>query len=177
MVVTDSRWQRAHHLAVLDRKLVSVAAGEIKRLLVMMPPRHGKSSLCSQYFPAWYLGTFPDRQIMLASYEADFASSCGRKARDVLEEHGPTIFGVSVRQASSAANRWEIAGQGGVMLTAGVGGPITGKGANVLIIDDPVKNDQEANSKTYRERTASATQIKRRNGKIFGISQINKLTI
>lgn len=118
---------------------------------MFMPPRHGKSELISKYFPAWYLGIFPDKRIILASYEADFAATWGRKARDLLEEHGPSLFGVTVSEASSAANRWDIKGHDGGMATAGVRGPITGKGANVAIIDDPVKNDQEAMSKTYRD--------------------------
>jgi len=130
-----------------------VAAGRIKRLMVFMPPRHGKSELVSRYFPAWYIGTFPDKRIILASYEADFASTWGRKARDLLEEHGPSLFGIKVSSASSAASRWDIEGCEGGMATAGVRGPITGKGANVAIIDDPVKNDQEAMSQTYRDAT------------------------
>ena len=121
--------------------------------MVMMPPRHGKSQFISQYFPPWYLGLFPDRRVILCSYEADFASSWGRKARDLLEEHGAGLFGVRVRDDSSAADRWEISGHVGGMWTAGVGGPITGKGADVLIIDDPVKNDEEARSAVMREKT------------------------
>jgi len=121
--------------------------------MVFMPPRFGKSELTSRYFPAWYLGMFPDRRIILASYEADFAATWGRKARNLLEEFGPSLFGVKVSPESSAASRWDIEGHEGGMTTAGVRGPITGKGANVAIIDDPVKNDQEAMSQTYREAT------------------------
>lgn len=149
--VSEGKWIPYEHLLLLNRKLVDVAAGRIKRLMVLMPPRHGKSELVSKYFPAWYLGTFPDRRIILASYEADFAASWGRKARNLLEEFGPSLFGVKVSSDSSAANRWDIEGHSGGMTTAGVRGPITGKGANVAIIDDPVKNDQEAMSQTYRE--------------------------
>lgn len=149
--VTEGRWIPYDHLLLLNRRLVDVAAGRIKRLMVFMPPRHGKSELVSRYFPAWYLGTFPDRRIILASYEADFASSWGRKARNLLEEFGWALFGVEVSSDSSAASRWDIAGHEGGMVTAGVRGPITGKGANVAIIDDPVKNDQEAMSPIYRE--------------------------
>lgn len=149
--VSEGRWFPYEHLLLLNRKLVDVAAGRIKRLMVSMPPRHGKSELVSRYFPAWFLGTFPDKRIILASYEADFAASWGRKARDLLEEHGPYLFGVTVSKASSAASRWDIEGHEGGMTTAGVRGPITGKGANIAIIDDPVKNDQEAMSQTYRD--------------------------
>lgn len=103
------------------------------------------------YFPAWYLGNFPDRRIILASYEAEFARSWGRKSRDVLEAVGPELFGVRVSKSSSAAAAWDIEGHRGGMNTAGVGGPITGKGAHVLIIDDPIKNDAQARSATERE--------------------------
>lgn len=136
---------------LLNTKLVDVAAGRTKRLMVFMPPRHGKSLLVSQYFPAWFLGTFHDSRVLLASYEADFAATWGRKARNILEEHGPRLFGITVASDSSAASRWDIASHEGGMTTAGVRGPITGKGAKIAIIDDPVKNDQEAGSKVYRE--------------------------
>ncbi|MGB9886742.1 MAG: phage terminase large subunit [Moorellales bacterium] len=149
--VSEGRWIPYEHLLLLNRKLVDVAVGRVKRLMVFMPPRHGKSELTSRYFPAWYLGMFPDRRIILASYEADFAATWGRKARNLLEEFGPPLFGVKVSSESSAANRWDIEGHEGGMVTAGVRGPITGKGANVAIIDDPVKNDQEAMSQTYRD--------------------------
>jgi predicted phage terminase large subunit-like protein len=108
--------------------------------------------LISQYFPAWYIGTFPDRRVMLASYEAGFAATWGRKARDVLEEHGQDLFGITIRDDSSAADRWDIKGRLGGMVTAGVGGPLTGKGADLLLIDDPVKNAEDASSKTMREK-------------------------
>jgi len=132
--------------------MLDIVAGRTKRLMVFMPPRHGKSEFISRYSTAWILGKFPDTRIILASYEADFASTWGRKARDLLEEHGPSLFGIRVSGKSSAANRWDIEGHEGGMVTAGVNGPITGKGADIGIIDDPVKNDQEAMSVTYQER-------------------------
>lgn len=118
-----------------------------------MPPRHGKSELISRYFPAWYLGTYPERRIILVSYEADFAASWGRKAKELLEEFGEELFGIKLNRLSNSAYRWDIAETGGGLNATGVGGAITGKGANVLIIDDPVKNDEQANSKTYRNKT------------------------
>lgn len=124
--------------------------GRTKRLIITMPPRHGKSELCSKYFPAWYLGNFPDRRIILTSYEATFAASWGRKARDVFEEVGLALFDKTVSQVSGAAAAWDIQGHQGGMNTAGVGGPITGKGAHVLIIDDPIKNQDDARSETIR---------------------------
>lgn len=137
---------------LLNRKLVDIAAGRLSRLMVFMPPQHGKSELISRYFPAWYLGVFPDRRVILASYEADFASTWGRKARDLLEEFGPQHFGIRVSSASSAASRWDIQDRDGGMVTAGARGAITGKGANLFIIDDPVKNHEQAVSTLYQER-------------------------
>jgi predicted phage terminase large subunit-like protein len=119
--------------------------------MVFMPPRHGKSELISKYFPAWYLGTFPNNHVILVSYEADFAASWGRKAREVLDELG-NDFGVKVNQESSAAKHWEIEDHSGGMDAAGAYGPITGKGADVLVIDDPVKNAEEAYSPLQREK-------------------------
>jgi predicted phage terminase large subunit-like protein len=142
----------ARHLGLLNRELVEAAAGRSRRLMVFMPPRHGKSELISRYFAAWYLLTYPDRRIILTSYEAESAAAWGRKARDLVEEYGPELYGLSIREDSSAANRWDIVGHSGGMVTAGVGGPITGKGAHCLIIDDPIKNWEEAQSPTIREK-------------------------
>lgn len=141
----------ARHLSLLNRYLIAAATGRIKRLLITMPPRHGKSMLTSQYFPAWYLGIFPDNRVIFTSYEADFAMSWGRKSRDTLDRHSKA-FGVRIRSDSSAAIRWDVEGHLGGMATAGVGGPITGKGANLFIIDDPIKNDEEAMSPRQREK-------------------------
>jgi hypothetical protein len=93
----------------------------------------------------------PEDRIILTSYEADFAATWGSKVRDIFKEH-KDVFGVNVNDKNAARNRWDIADHRGGMGTAGVGGPITGKGAEILIIDDPVKNAEQANSPTYREK-------------------------
>lgn len=93
----------------------------------------------------------PDKRVIFCSYEADVAAGWGRKVRDTLEEHS-ALFGVSISQKSKAANRWEIAGRRGRMAAVGMGGPITGKSADIAIIDDPIKNAEEAASPTIRER-------------------------
>jgi predicted phage terminase large subunit-like protein len=143
---TRGGWKPAPHLDLLNRCLLDVAAGRVSRLLVTMPPRHGKSELCSVFLPAWWLGNRPDDRVILASYEADFAASWGRRVRDVLDEYGPTLFGVSLRADSQAAHRWDIDGHRGGMICAGVGGAITGRGAHLLIVDDPVKSPEDAQS-------------------------------
>jgi predicted phage terminase large subunit-like protein len=150
-LASREQWVLACHLALINRKLIDLAAGRIKRLIVTLPPRHGKSEFISKYFPAWYLGRFPDRRVILSSYEADFAASWGRKVRDIIEEFGLQVFGIKINPNSSAGNRWDLFAHLGGMNTAGVGGAITGKGAHLFIIDDPVKNAQDAFSPTLRE--------------------------
>lgn len=138
--------------AYLNRRLLDVATGRAKRLIVMAPPRHGKSQLISRYFPAWFLGANPDRRVILVSYEAGFAASWGRKVRDLLEEHGEKLFGVRVRADVRAASGFEFVGRDGGMVTAGVNGPITGRGGDLILIDDPVKNQAEAASAVLRAK-------------------------
>lgn len=129
----------------------------------MMPPRHGKSEMVSHWLPVWALNVDPTQRVMLASYEADFAASWGRRVRNTIAEYSD-LLSVSIAQDSAAANRWNTT-EGGGMITAGVGGPITGRGADWLIVDDPIKNAQEAQSQTVREhiwdwwRTTAYTRL------------------
>lgn len=153
---TSSTWIHADHVDFLDRHLVALAARELKAqgyagLIIEEPPRVGKSELVSHYFPSWYAGTFPDHRIMLGSYEADFAATWGGKVRDTLLEFGPLVYGVEISKSSSAINRWNLEGRKGGMTTAGVGGSFTGRGAHLMIIDDPIKNAKDADSETYRK--------------------------
>lgn len=131
---------------------MDLVRGYGSRVAIFAPPRHGKSVLTSHYFPAWYLLNFPDRNVILTSYEADFAAKWGRKVRDTVTKWGQRGFNLTVRDDSKAANRWEIEGHGGGMETAGAGGAILGKGAHLFVIDDPVKNAEEALSPTYRQK-------------------------
>ena len=148
---TDYKYKAPAHLLELNRLLLQICEGKIFRLAVFMPPRHGKSELISKYFPAYYLATHPDNRVILASYEADFAARWGGNARDVLEEHGSSFKNnVAIDNKSAANNRWDLNDHQGGMMTAGIGGPITGKGADLLIIDDPIKNSEEANSQTIK---------------------------
>lgn len=125
---------------------------KIDRLLITLHPRSGKSEFISKYYPAWLLGKDQDHRIILASYEADFAAEWGRKVRDLLDEHGDRLFGIKLRQDSKAADHWQVANGIGGMQTCGVGGPLTGKGAATLLVDDDFKNAEEANSETIRAK-------------------------
>lgn len=142
-------------LSYLNTVLLEMVFGQENFLLISCPPRHGKSFLCSYSFPAWFLGLFPDRRVLLGSYEATFAHSWGRKTRDLLTQKGMPLFGVRVRSDVSAVAEWQVAGREGGMITAGVEGGFTGKGGHLIIIDDLVKNRAEAESKVHRDRAWS----------------------
>jgi predicted phage terminase large subunit-like protein len=152
------RWKYHRHLQILDQAIVECVHQYDGRLIVEMPPRHGKSETVSHYTPPWFLGCFPDKRVGLASYEHDFASLWGRKSRDVLQEWGPELYGVTVSDDSSAVDRWDVVAwdgyryvpTGGGMIVSGVGGPLTGRGFDLGIIDDPIKNSKEAMSPTIR---------------------------
>jgi len=153
-ILSDGRWHCAKHLELLSNQLMHLAAGRIRRLAVFMPPRHGKSQLCSRYFPAWFLGRNPNLRIIQAGYGNSFAATWGRHTRNAIDQAKQLgIFGVGVDPAKSSADEWEIAGHDGGMYCVGIGGGVTGRGADLLTIDDPTKSREEADSVTYREKT------------------------
>lgn len=148
-----SEYSVQKHHRVIAATLEAVERGEIKRLIITMPPRHGKSELASKRFPAWCIGRNPNKHIILASYNDDLAKEFGRKVRDIV---GTKTFGqifpqVAFTGHTQASDRLETT-EGGVTNFVGAGGAITGKGADILLIDDPVKNQEEADSQTFRDR-------------------------
>jgi predicted phage terminase large subunit-like protein len=122
-------------------------------IIVELPPRHGKSELFSIYLPSWWRGRRPEENVLLVSYGADLAQNFSYRAREVFREMGPELWSLELSQASSSKSTWESEGHHGQMNAAGVGGPITGKGAHLAIIDDPVKGWEDAHSRTFRERS------------------------
>jgi len=124
--------------------LQRVADGEIRRLMVFMPPRHSKSETISRLFSAYYLSRYPERFVGISSYGADLAYTLSRVARDHY-----THAGGQLRGDAGAVKHWETTSGGGLWAT-GVGGPMTGKGFHLGIIDDPLKDAEEANSETIR---------------------------
>lgn len=140
------------HIRLMGWMLYLAGIGYVKRLTEAIPPGHAKSTVGSQWFPAWNLECRPtDRQI-LASYEATLAEEHGKAVRDLLTEQGPE-YGLAVRlkDDSQAANRWRTT-MGGGMWTAGAGGPISGRRASKFIIDDPFKGFEDSHSPTQREK-------------------------
>lgn len=145
-------YAHVRHTRYLCDKLEQVEQGEVKRLMVFMPPRHSKSMTITETFPSWVLGRNPNKQIIVACYGDDLAKRSGRNNRNILREYGEHIFGVTIANDSSAVENWNLQGYRGGMVATGIGGAITGKGADLMIIDDPVKNAEEANSETYRRK-------------------------
>jgi predicted phage terminase large subunit-like protein len=143
-------YERAAHLELLAAHLQALAAGDLARLMVLMPPRHGKSLHVSQAFPAWYLGHNPSHQVIIASYGAELAETHSRAARAlVCDPRYP--FATTVAAEASAVGHWQTAA-GGALIAAGIGGSVTGFGANLLLIDDPVKDHVDADSQASRNR-------------------------
>ena len=139
----------SHHRHIAD-KFNKLATGEINRLIVNMPPRHTKSEFASYLLPAWMVGKDPKLKIIQATHTAELAIRFGRKAKNLIDsDNYMKIFKTRLQEDSKAAGRWETSA-GGEYFAAGVGGAITGRGADLLIIDDP-HSEQDAMSKTALE--------------------------
>jgi predicted phage terminase large subunit-like protein len=141
----------AHHHRLLIEQFHKVDSGELKRLMVFWPPGHAKSKYSSEYGPAWWIGRNKKKTIIHASYGTDFAERFGRKIRNIVRtEEYEKVFGVTLAADSRAAGEWETV-EGGEYKAAGVGAGITGRRADLGLIDDPVKSRKEADSPTYRQ--------------------------
>jgi len=140
-----------HHELILS-KLEAVERGEIKRLMIFLPPRHGKSFITSSIFPAWLLGRHPDYHVIFATYGQELSDGFGRRVRNfiVAPVHQAIFPNCRLSEDSTAAHRFNTIA-GGAYFAVGRGGPITGRGANLLVIDDPIKDREEANSETVRK--------------------------
>jgi len=141
-----------HHHAIAEA-LERVERGKCKRLMIFMPPRHGKSMLTSEFFPSYWLGHHPDKFIITSTYAQGLADDFGRKVRNLCTtpQHRAFFKGFQLRQDSTSASRFHT-GKNGAYFAVGAGGPITGRGAHLLLIDDPTKGREDAESATMRQR-------------------------
>lgn len=137
----------------LERFSREVAEGKSPRLMLLMPPRHGKSELASIRFPAWHLGQYPHHELINVGYNLDLPMGFSRKVREVFRDpQYRAIFpGAQLDPDSQSVEKWNTT-QGGGFTAAGRGGGITGKGAHILIVDDPIKDQEEADSALVREK-------------------------
>lgn len=145
----DPRTRQTAALQLLDDNLVDVAEGRCKRLIFSMPPQEGKSERTSRRFPTWLLTRNPDLRIAIVSYELGVARRWGRAIRNDIAVH-PEL-GLTVRHDTSAAHEWQLMDALGGVYSVGIGGALTGRPVDVLIIDDPLKGRKEADSPTYRQ--------------------------
>lgn len=148
-VALEHRTVQTPALDLIDQHLVEVAEGRCDRLIISMPPQEGKSQRVSRRTPTWLLVRDPDCRIALASYEHGVARRWGRTVRNDIQAH-PEL-GLSVRKDTKAAHEWQLDGHEGGMYCVGVGGALTGRPVDFMIIDDPVKGPKEADSPVMRD--------------------------
>ena len=155
------RYQRADHLDAIDEALMQAvmyveSEGQDGRgfQIINMPPRHGKTLTISRLFPPYVLGMHPDWRVILSSYGATLAYKNSRAARNIIQSpvYQQWFPRVQLAEGSRAVDAWDIAGHEGGLDAMGVGGGVTGKGGQIIIIDDPVKSREEAESETYRDK-------------------------
>ena len=139
------------HITYLAEKLEAVERGEITRLAISMPPRHGKSELTSNYFASWFLGRNPDKYVIFSTYAQELADDFGRKVRNTIrdERYGQVFPDVKLDDTSQSARRFGTS-QAGSYFAVGAGGAITGRGAHLLIVDDIIKGREDADSAAIR---------------------------
>jgi predicted phage terminase large subunit-like protein len=155
MVFTNYVWPtfiHGDHHVKMARAFERVATGQCKRLIINMPPRHTKSEFASYLLPAWFLGKFPEKKVIQTSHTAELAVGFGRKVRNLVDSdvYKDIFPAVGLQADSKAAGRWAT-NKGGDYFAIGVGGAVTGKGADILIIDDPHSEQEAALSETNPE--------------------------
>jgi predicted phage terminase large subunit-like protein len=155
MVFTNYVWPNfihGEHHVKMARAFERVATGQCKRLIINMPPRHTKSEFASYLLPAWFLGKFPEKKVIQTSHTAELAVGFGRKVRNLVDSdvYKDIFPAVGLQADSKAAGRWAT-NKGGDYFAIGVGGAVTGKGADILIIDDPHSEQEAALSETNPE--------------------------
>jgi predicted phage terminase large subunit-like protein len=147
----DPKTRQTPALDLIDAELVRLLDTPDGRLVISMSPQEGKSQRTSRRFPLWALTQRPDTRVAIASYEHGVARRWGRAIRDDIIVHG-TELGLSVRDDLSAQHEWQLSGHEGGVYAAGIGGALTGRPVDLMVIDDPIKDRAQADSPTYRER-------------------------
>jgi len=139
----------AHHRLIINR-LECVACGEIDRLAIFMPPGSAKSTYASVLFPPWYYGRHPDHSVIAGSHTAELAEKWGRRVRNLISDN-EHVLDVGLASSSQAAGRWET-NKGGEYFAAGVGGAVAGWRGDLVLIDDPVRSREDAESPAIRDK-------------------------
>lgn len=121
-------------------------------MILQLPPQHGKSMSTTETLPSWYLGKWPERRVIEVSYNETFAQKFGRRNREKIKEYGEMLFGISISKGKDSNEEFELSNNIGSMISRGIMSGITGNPGNLIIIDDPIKNREEADSQTIREK-------------------------
>jgi predicted phage terminase large subunit-like protein len=151
-MVHFGKYKPAKHHFLLCDAVERICNGSLKKLMVFMPPRHGKSQTITESLPSYYNGLFPDKRVITISYGDSLAKEFGRKNRAKVKDFGEEIFGIKLDPQNGSMSDYTIEGHTGGSYFAGILGGVTGRGADLLIIDDPIKTAQEAQSEVYRNR-------------------------
>lgn len=148
------KWIPGKHLRLICDTVEDLIYDRLKEniLIISMPPQHGKSQSITETLPSYYLGKFPDKRVIEASYGDDLAQRFGRRNRDKIKDYGKELFDIEIKRGRDSATNFEISEHSGSMISRGIMSGITGQPGDLIIIDDPIKNRQEADSETYRAR-------------------------
>ncbi len=149
--VHHGHYSHFKHTELVCSVLQRIADGEQLSVLIEMPPRHGKSMTVTETFPSYYIGRNPNKRVIAAAYSDGLATKFGRLNRNKFNEFSNELFEVQLSDSNAATKDWGIEGKRGGMIATGIGGSITGQGADLMIIDDPIKNMKEASSQTIRD--------------------------
>lgn len=161
--LSEGRWIPAQWLLYVSQLIAQAIARGNGRIIISAPPRHGKSELIDVYTPIWVMENFPEYRVILASYGAELSEGFGQRARDIIVDN-PELLRCQIRRDSSRVSDFKTT-TGGGMVSVGLSGAITGRGADVLLIDDYIKEIKEALSQTYRDyvwnwfRTTAYTRL------------------
>ncbi|MEB7460146.1 phage terminase large subunit [Staphylococcus borealis] len=151
-LVHHGNYEPLAHTELIASELQRIVDGEQRHIIIEMPPRHGKSLTVTETFPSYFVGKHPNKKVIVAAYGDGLARHFGRLNRNKFIEYAPKVFNVEIANDNGSVADWSVLNNTGGMVSTGIGGSITGKGADLLIIDDPIKNAQDAQSKTMRER-------------------------
>ena len=145
-------YEHFRHTVLLSQTLQEIAEGKPKKIIVTMPPRHSKSMTITETFPSYYLGLNPNKRVITTAYGDSLARKFGRLNKQKINEFGEELFGIAINEENASNNNWSIKGFRGGQISTGIGGSITGEGADLLIVDDPYKNHEQAYSEVLREK-------------------------
>jgi predicted phage terminase large subunit-like protein len=149
--VHHGHYSHFKHTELICETLQRIANGEQLSVLIEMPPRHGKSMTVTETFPSYYLGRNPDKRVIAAAYSDGLATKFGRLNRNKFNEFSNELFDLKLSESNAATKDWGVEERRGGMIATGIGGSITGQGADLMIIDDPIKNMKEASSQLIRD--------------------------